>query len=116
MPLVNVLINGHAYTVACDEGEEERLREVSKFLDARVRELISSVGQVGDTRLLVMAGLVVADELSDALHHIEGIEKDIAALKERIATDAATKDNAIAQLLERASERLEAIAARLSPT
>ena len=39
MPLVNVLINGHAYTVACDEGEEEHLRELSQFLDRRVRDL-----------------------------------------------------------------------------
>lgn len=116
MPLVNVLINGHAYTIACDEGEEERLREVSKFLDARVRELVSSVGQVGDTRLLVMAGLVVCDELSDALGHMETIEKDVAGLKERMNESAAARENSIAESLEKAAERVEAIAARMAPT
>ena len=64
MPLVNVMINGRAYTLACDDGEEEHLRELGQFLDKKVRELSSSVGQVGDARLLLMAGLVVADELS----------------------------------------------------
>ena len=115
MPLVNVLINGHAYTVACDQGEEDRLRDVSKVLDARVREMITSVGQVGDTRLLVMAGLMVCDELSDALAHIEAVEKDVAALKERASETGAAKENSIAEMLEKASERVEAIAARLTP-
>ena len=70
MPLVNVLINGRAYTVACDEGEEDRLRDVSQILDKRVRELASSVGQVGDSRILVMAGLVICDELSESLSRL----------------------------------------------
>jgi cell division protein ZapA len=52
MPLVNVLIKGRAYTVACDEGEEDHVRELGEFLDKRVRELSGSVGQVGDARLL----------------------------------------------------------------
>jgi cell division protein ZapA len=116
MPLVNVLINGHAYTVACDEGEEERLREVSKYLDQRVKELVSSVGQVGDTRLLVMAGLVVCDELSDALGHMEAIEKEVAVLKERMKENDAANEIALAETLEKAAERVEAIAARMVAT
>jgi cell division protein ZapA len=62
MPLVNVLVNGRAYTIACDDGEEDHLRELGTFVDKRVQELTGSVGQVGDTRLLLMAGLVIADE------------------------------------------------------
>jgi len=64
MPLVNVLLNGRAYTVACDQGEEDHVRELGEFLDKRVRELAKTVGQAGDARLLLMAGLVVADELN----------------------------------------------------
>src|SRR5205085_2476631 len=64
MPLVNVLVNGRAYTVACDEGEEDHLRELGQYLDKRVRELSATVGQVADSRLMLMAGLVIADELS----------------------------------------------------
>ena len=114
MPLVNVLINGRAYTVACDEGEEDRLRDVSKILDKRVRELASSVGQVGDTRLLVMAGLVTCDELSEALARLEKIEKEVAALKEKLGSGGGESENAIAEIVEKASERLEAIAARIA--
>lgn len=115
MPLVNVLINARAYTVACDEGEEDRLRDVSQILDKRVRELASSVGQVGDTRLLVMAGLVVCDELSEAHTRLSEIEKDLAAQKEKLGGDSEESENALAETIENASERLEAIAARIAP-
>ena len=50
MPLVNVLVNGRAYTVACDDGEEDHVRDLGQYLDKRVRELSGSVGQVGDAR------------------------------------------------------------------
>ncbi len=115
MPLVNVLINGRAYTVACDEGEEERLRDVSQILDKRVRELASSVGEVGDTRLLVMAGLVICDELSETFTRLDKIEKEFAALKEKLGGDSEGSETALAEMIENASERLEAIAARIAP-
>ena len=51
MPLVNVMVNGRAYTIACDEGEEDHLRELAAMVDAKAREVLSSVGQVGDARL-----------------------------------------------------------------
>jgi cell division protein ZapA len=115
MPLVNVLVNGRAYTVACDEGEEDHLRELGAFLDKRVRELTTSVGQVGDSRLILMAGLVVADELSDALSRLEERDRELASLKRLSAQAADTleqSENRIADALESAAARIEAIAAR----
>lgn len=117
MPLVNVLLNGRAYTLACDEGEEDHVRELGKFLDKRVRELSGSVGQVGDSRLLLMAGLVIADELSEALAKLEERDKEIAGLKsaQSAATEALEKhDEKAAEALEGAASRLEAIAARVA--
>jgi cell division protein ZapA len=115
MPLVNVLINGRAYTVACDDGEEDRLRDVSQILDKRVRELASSVGQVGDSRILVMAGLVICDELSESLTRLSEIENEVAALKQKLNNDTGSSENALAEMIEKTSERLEAIAARITP-
>ena len=109
MPLVNVLVNGRAYTVACDDGEEDHLRELGQYLDKRVRELTSSVGQMGDARLLLMAGLVIADELAEALAKLHERETEIASLKSRQnSEDRAT------EALESASVRLEAIAGRVA--
>ena len=62
MPLVNVMVNSRAYTIACDEGEEDHLRELAAIVDAKAREVLGSVGQVGDSRLILMAALLIADE------------------------------------------------------
>ena len=117
MPLVNVLVNGRAYTVACDEGEEAHVRELGQYVDKRVRELSGSVGQVGDARLLLMAALVVADELAEALTKLHERDNELAALKstEADAAESQQKSEEIAaDTLEGAASRLEAIAARLA--
>jgi cell division protein ZapA len=116
MPLVNVLVNNHAYTVACDEGEEEHLRELARFLDGRVRQLVESVGQVGDARLLLMAGLVIADELSETIGRLDERKKEIEALKNASKspeTSQRTEDE-LADALEKATRQIEDIAARLA--
>src|SRR3954452_5001884 len=101
MPLVNVLINGRAYSVACDAGQESHVQELGRKLDAKVNELVASVGQAGDARLLVMAGLLLCDELDDARGGTPG----------RTASSAG--DEALAETLEKAAARLEAIAAKV---
>jgi len=57
MPLVNVMVNSRAYTIACDTGEEEHLKELAAHVDAKVRELTGSIGQVGDQKLMLMAAV-----------------------------------------------------------
>jgi cell division protein ZapA len=117
MPLVEVLVNGREYQVGCDDGEEERLRELAQALDHRVRTLTASVGQVGDTRLLLMAGLLLTDELSAAAAKTAEREREIASLRVKLASSTETLEKAeagITQLLEHASARIESIAARVA--
>lgn len=116
MPLVNVLVNNHAYTVACDEGEEEHLRELARFLDGRVRQLIESVGQVGDARLLLMAGLVIADELSETVGRLDELKKELAGLKSttKESESAQRTEEELADALEKATRQIEDIAQRLA--
>jgi cell division protein ZapA len=68
VPKVDISINGRLYAVACGEGEENRVRELAGMVDARVRQLVgpNPTGAVGETHLLVLAGLMLADELSEA--------------------------------------------------
>jgi cell division protein ZapA len=40
MPLVNVMVNGRAYTIACDDGEEDHLRDLAATVDAKAREVL----------------------------------------------------------------------------
>ena len=71
MALVTVTINGRDYEVACDDGQEAHLSRLGTYVDKRVGELTAAVGQVGEARLLVMASLLLADELSDAYSELE---------------------------------------------
>jgi cell division protein ZapA len=100
MGQVAVTINGRAYDIGCDDGQEEHVRGLAEYLDGRVAELVSGMGQVGDARLLVMASLLIADELVEAVREIE-------TLKARTEADTEEK------VMERESAGLEALSSRL---
>lgn len=115
MALVNVMVNGRAYTIACDDGEEEHLRELAALVDAKSREVLETVGQVGDQRLLLMAALLMADEVFEARNR----RSEAAVLATQAASDGAsrTQPEAIAaQALEQAVGRTEALLAHLVET
>jgi cell division protein ZapA len=66
MGQVSVPVNGRSYSITCDDGQETRIRRLAHYIDAKVGEFVGKVGQVGEARLLLLAALVIADELSDA--------------------------------------------------
>ena len=76
MAQITVTINGREYEIACDDGQEAHLIHLAEFVDQRVQELIAAVGQVGDARLLVMANLLVADELSEACTELDAMRNE----------------------------------------
>jgi cell division protein ZapA len=91
---VTVTVNGRPYKVACSPEEEDRLRSLAAALDRRVSELAKSFGQVGEGQLLVVAGLLLADELDEAKR------KD-------------PEEERAAQLIEGLALRVERLAAQL---
>jgi cell division protein ZapA len=66
MPKVDISINGRFYAVACDEGQEARLNDLAGMIDERVRLFAGPVSGIGETYALVMASLMMADELAEA--------------------------------------------------
>ena len=112
MAQVDVSINGRVYTVACGDGEEAHLIELGRIVDERVSQLTSAVGQIGDAKLLVMASLLIADEMSDVSQKLAELE---AAPNSASGSNAGngTDDELIAQGLENIAERIEGIADRL---
>ena len=117
MPLVNVMVNNRAYTIACDDGEEEHLRELSQHVDAKVKELLASVGQVGDQRLLFMAALLIADERHEAETQLHLRTQELGELvgnHESVTSLLAKSEAVAADVLEAATKRLEDIAGRLA--
>ena len=74
MPHVSVTIAGRAYRMACDEGQEDHLLGLGRFLNDKIDELRDSFGEIGDMRLAVMAGITVADELNEAQRRLQEAE------------------------------------------
>ena len=72
MTQVNVTINGRQFRMACEDGEEGHLARLAEDLDARISRLRLRFGEIGDTRLTVMAALTLADELAEAKQEAEG--------------------------------------------
>ncbi len=108
MGAISVMVNGRAYVVGCEDGQEEHVEDLARQFDVQVREVGGQVGQVGELRLFLMAALLTADELADARQRLAEAE---AAL-ERYRTDESAAHTRAAAALDAAAERIEALAAR----
>jgi cell division protein ZapA len=105
---VSVSINGRKYQIACEDGQEAHLARLAAYVDRRINELVASIGQVGDAQLLVMAGLVIADELSDAYAEVESLKAG-----DRTATARLDAEENLGAAMDSMAERIEGVAARL---
>ena len=98
MGQVSVPVNGRSYAITCDDGQEARTRQLAQYVDAKVNGFVATVGQVGEAKLLLLAALIIADELSDANDALE---------RERQRAETVKNGS------DEPSERVEAIATRL---
>src|SRR5262245_18112167 len=114
---VNVTINGRQFRMTCKDGEEAQLQLIAADLDQRITRLRGRFGEIGDTRLTVMAALTLADELSEAKGKLERIEPELSTLQDAsvVSADRAQATQAaIAAALNAAAERIENITRRLN--
>src|ERR1700704_7152098 len=81
MSQVTVTINGRQFRMACEDGQESHLLRLAQDLDQRIERLRGTFGEIGDTRLTVMAALTVADELADMSGRLRRLEEDVAGLQ-----------------------------------
>ncbi|MGD9912677.1 MAG: cell division protein ZapA [Rhizobiaceae bacterium] len=117
MAQVTVTIDGKQYRMACDEGQEEHLIELSQRFDRYVAHLKESFGEIGDQRLTVMAGIMVMDELNELQRRVKGMESEIGTLR-KTRDDALVKadknDAALTGALGSLAERMETLATKLA--
>jgi cell division protein ZapA len=119
MGQVNATINGRQYRLACEDGEEEHLQKLAQDLESRVLELRGKFGEIGDSRLTVMAALTIADDLAEAHRRIRRLEEEIVGLQDaRIASSDRAKEAsaAVVAAFNSAAERLEGITRKLNAT
>ena len=119
MPQVSVTINGRQFRMACEDGQEPRLLRLAEDLDARIANLRTRFGEIGDTRLTVMAALTVADELADVKERLQRLEPELATLQDASVVSAdrsQATQAAVVAALNAAAERIESITRQLNQT
>ncbi|MGA8077518.1 MAG: cell division protein ZapA [Xanthobacteraceae bacterium] len=119
MAQVSVTINGRQFRMTCEDGQEEHLITLARDLDARIGGLRAKFGEIGDTRLTVMAAITVTDELAETAVRIKRLEAELAAAQ-AAGTAASDRNKAaqtsIASALSAAAERIETITKKLNAT
>ena len=106
MSQVSVTIDGRKYRLACNEGEEARLESLAGLIDDKIGEMRATFGEIGDQRLVIMAALTIADNLTEV--------RDQAAADRKRSEDAEQRVQTIASSLDELGSRLESVAARLA--
>ncbi len=113
MPEVNVEINGRKYRMACEEGQQGHLIGLAERFNKHVEGLKGAVGEIGDNRLTVMAGIAVLDELAEAERKVAALEREVLELTragQEIATELENTEASFARKLVDASRALESVA------
>jgi cell division protein ZapA len=119
MSQVNVTINGRQFRMACEDGEEARLSRLAEELDASIATLRTRFGEIGDTRLTVMAALTLADQLKETKEKLQRLEPELATLRNASVVSAdhsQATQTAVVAALNAAAERIESITKRLNET
>ena len=104
MPQVTVTINGHPHAVQCDPGEEHRIRDLARLVESKVAGLADQFARAGEARILVLAALMLADELTEATDNLRRLGARAAA---------SADDPQLADGIDRLARRIEAVASRL---
>lgn len=101
MASVEVEIAARRYTVACRDGEEEHLKALAALVDRRAHDAAAALGSLSETRQLLFASLLLADDLNDRHGGAPAAAAQAAA------------DPAVADALDRLAERIESLTERL---
>ncbi|MBB4102038.1 cell division protein ZapA [Allorhizobium borbori] len=117
MAQVTVNIDGKAYRMACEEGQEQHLVDLAGRFDRYVGHLKGQFGEIGDLRLTVMAGIMVMDEMSELSRQVASLQAEVTNLRQSrdgAASHSEARELEMAAALEEMTARITALAARLS--
>lgn len=116
MPEVNVEINGRKYRMVCEEGQQKHLIGLAERFNSQVETLKGAVGEIGDNRLTVMAGIAILDELNEAERKIKQLEEDVLVLTragQEVAAEIESLENKFASKLSDAAKVLDGVSSAL---
>ncbi|MBB3595543.1 cell division protein ZapA [Rhizobium sp. BK529] len=117
MAQVTVTIDGKAYRMACEEGQEEHLTDLAVRFDRYVGHLKGQFGEIGDLRITVMAGIMVMDEISELTRRVAGLESELELLRsnrDTVLEATARTEEGIAAALSEVTSRIQGITDKLN--
>ncbi|MGE7367719.1 cell division protein ZapA [Neorhizobium sp. NPDC001467] len=117
MAQVTVTIDGKAYRMACEAGQEQHLETLAGRFDQYVGHLKSQFGEIGDLRITVMAGIMIMDELAELDRRVKNLQNEIDGLRasgEGAAQDKARNEALMVSAVEELTARLQDMTAKLS--
>ena len=106
MGQVTVRVGGYSHPVSCEDGQEAHLIALAAEVDRRVSSVKTMGGSFGEQRLLLLAALLLADEVHD-------LKVEVAQARAGMLPPPPSADPEIAERLARVAERIEGIAADL---
>jgi cell division protein ZapA len=110
---VNVEIAGKRYRMACEEGQQQHLIGLAKRFDAEIEGMRGAVGEIGDGRLTVMAGIAVMDRFEESERRIAQLEAQVEALTaagHELSAEIDRIEGQLAERIVRAARSIEAVA------
>lgn len=130
MPDVTITIGGRDFEVACQDGEEHFLRAAAQMLDNEAATLLNQIGRMPESRMLLMAGLLLADKAAGADDKVRILEKRVGGLQAELeeVREAARRtpeqpmsvlpddlSDTLAELAARAESLADQVEAKLTP-
>ena len=109
MAQVTIRINGYAYQVGCEDGQEHHLEAMAREVEQRIDGIRVSAGPASESRMLVLAALMLADELHDRRRDFDEVRRKVAKLE----SSPVSADPKLGPRLGRLARRAEEIAAGL---
>ncbi|AOZ69684.1 cell division protein ZapA [Rhodobacter xanthinilyticus] len=121
MPEVKVTIGGRDFDVACQQGEEHFLRAAAGMLDTEAQVIMGQIGRMPESRMLLMAGLMLADKTASmedqlrlAQEKLDALEAEIADLRANPAkVEVPVIPAQVSETLAEIAARAEALAERV---
>ena len=115
MAEINVTIHGKEYGIACDDGQEGRVQQLAKYIDAQLKDIASAGAASNESHLLVLTALVIADEMFDMREQQaqQARAQSVPATVRYQERLSAEDEELIAEAINHLAARIDSVADRL---
>ncbi len=116
---VNLVIDGRNYGIACDQGQEQRVQQLGRYIDQRLKEISSNSGANNKAQLMVLTALLLADEVFDLKDHNARIANSNRAAAAAVPKQpvyqglAPTEEKEITEAISKLAAKVETLAKRV---